>query len=71
MNTNIPHEQPQRAATDEEKRIVLEQVYTLWCAHPELRLGQLLHNVSSDLYYEEDFPLIETLEQFYTQVPHN
>ena len=54
-----------RAVTDEQKRFVIERVYMLWCAHPELRLGQLLGNISSDLYYKEDFPLVETLEQFY------
>jgi len=62
---NIPREQSPRATTDEEKRVVLERVYALWCAHPELRLGQLLHNVSSDIYYKEDFPLLEALEQVY------
>jgi len=56
---------PRRATTDEEKRVVLERLYALWHAHPEVRLGQLLGNVSSDLYYQEDFPLVETLEQFY------
>ena len=64
---DVPHNATDRAATDEQKRAVIERLYTLWCAHPELRLGQLLGNVSSDLYYKEDFPLVETLEQFYTQ----
>ncbi len=66
---DVPHNTTDRAATDEQKRVVIERVYTLWCAHPELRLGQLLSNVSSDLYFREDVPLVDTLEQFYTQVP--
>ena len=65
MNNNTPRKLPQRAGTDEEKRAVLERVYALWCAHPELRLGQLFSNVSSDLYYKEDFPLVEALEKLY------
>ena len=66
---DVPQNTTDRAATDEQKRAVIEQVYTLWCAHPELRLGQLLANVSSDLYYKEDFPLVETLEHFYAAHP--
>ena len=62
-----PQNHTDRATTHEQKRELIEQVYALWCAHPELRLGQLLNNVSSDLYYKEDFPLVETLEQFYMQ----
>ena len=65
VNDTSPIIPPRRATTDEEKRVVLERLYVLWCAHPELRLGQLLANVSSDLYYTEDFPLIEMLEHFY------
>ncbi len=66
MNDTPPIIPLHRATTDEEKRVVLERLSTLWHAHPELRLGQLIGNVSSDdLYYKEDFPLIETLEQFY------
>jgi len=67
---DVPQNITDRAATDEQKRVVIERVYTLWCAHPELRLGQLFSNVSSDLYYKEDFPLVETLEQFYAQISH-
>lgn len=65
---DVPHNTADRAATEEQKRAVVERVYTLWCAHPELRLGQLLGNVSSDLYFTEDVPLMNSLEQFYAHM---
>ena len=65
---DVPQNTTNRATTDEQKRAVIERLYTLWCAHPELRLGQLLANVSSDLYYKEDVPLMNSLEQFYAPV---
>ena len=66
---DVPHTTTDRATTNEQKRVVIERLYTLWCAHPELRLGQLLGNGSSDLYFTEDVPLMNSLEQFYIQVP--
>ena len=69
---DIPQNNIHRATTDEQKRAVIERLYTVWCAHPELRLGQLLGNVSlDDLYYKEDFPLVETLEHFYAHISHD
>ena len=68
---DIPQNHTDRATTHEQKRELIERLYTLWCAHPELRLGQLLGNVSSDLYFTEDIPLVDMLEQFYTQVPQH
>ncbi len=65
---DLPPTTTQRATTEEQKRAVVERLYVLWRAHPELRLGQLLSNVSSDMYYIEDIPLLEALEQFYTHV---
>lgn len=64
----MSHSSAHRASTDEQKRAVVERLYALWCAHPELRLGQLLGNVSLDMYYEEDFTLLETWEQFYANI---
>jgi len=64
---DIPHRGAHRASTDEQKRIVIERLYALWCANPELRLGQLLGNVRGDMYHEEDFDLIETLQAFYRE----
>jgi len=65
---DLPPTTTQRATTDEQKRTVVERLYVLWRAHPEVRLGQLLRNVSSDTYYREDIPLLETLEQFSTHI---
>jgi len=65
---DVPQNITDRAATDEQKRVVIERLYTLWCAHPELRLGQLLSNVSSDLYFREDIPLMDSLEHFYAHM---
>ena len=64
----MSHSSAHRASTDEQKRDVIERLYVLWRTHPELRLGQLLGNVSLDIYYEEDFHLLEILEQFYKTV---
>lgn len=58
-----------RATTDEQKRNVVERVYALWIAHPELRLGQLLGNVFREMYYVEDIELVQTLERFYLARP--
>ncbi len=33
-----------RAVTPEQKRAVIERVYTAWCAQPEQRLGQFIDN---------------------------
>jgi len=65
-----------RALDDEEKREIIERLYQLWTRHPAMRLGQLIGNVyhSNDrgglhLYYEEDFPLLDSLEIAYGALP--
>ena len=60
--------QANRATTDEQKQAVIERLYTLWCSRPELRFGQLLGNVFREMYYVEDFEMVQELEHFYT--PH-
>lgn len=56
-----------RASTPGEKRKVIEVLYSLWCACPDQRLGQVLENVrvheceSLDLFYVEDEALTQML----------
>lgn len=61
-----------RAVDDEQKEEVLRRLRDVWLAHPSMRLGQLIGNVyhSMDrggvqLYYEEDYDLIATVEGAY------
>jgi hypothetical protein len=61
-----------RANTAEQKRQVIERLYVLWAENPKMRLGQLIGNMYSstdpggnNMYYAEDFELIEELEGFY------
>lgn len=61
MNDTTPHALKHRALTDEQKREVIERLYQIWLHHPELRLGQLLS--IGDIYYIEDFDLVNRLEQ--------
>lgn len=61
MNDTTPHALKYRALTDEQKRDVIERLYQIWLHHSELRLGQLLS--IGDLYYIEDFDLVNRLEQ--------
>lgn len=46
---------------------ILYRLENIWLEFPDLRLGQLLLNVSKDpeLYYLEDEKLIDKLEEFY------
>lgn len=63
-----------RAQTPEQKREIIERLYTLWQAHPDLRLGQLILNaystdsvsVEGSIYHGEDFHFINNLERFYS-----
>jgi hypothetical protein len=58
---------PGRAWEDYQKKAVLDKLLMIWEQHPDLRLGQLIRNVypSDLLFHEEDWPLIERLEEFY------
>lgn len=42
---------------------VLEIIGLYWMKYPDLRLGQIIGNVSSIPYYLEDDDLIEALEE--------
>jgi hypothetical protein len=64
-----------RAIDDSQKQEILERLLEVWKANPFLRLGQLIGNVyhSTDrggvsLYYQEDFPLVTSLEEAYREV---
>jgi hypothetical protein len=65
-----------RAETPEQKRAILDKIYSMWLQHPELRLGQLLLNAHSvvsnhkdfDIFYVEDETLVEELKQFCTVI---
>ncbi len=63
-----------RAIDDAEKREIVERLYALWTTGNLrfMRLGQLIGNVyhSTDsggvaLYYAEDYPLLEKMEERY------
>lgn len=63
-----------RAAQDADKDRVLSRLAVTWKENPELRLGQLLSNALNgktladrdrDLFYTEDYVLIERIEQVY------
>jgi hypothetical protein len=49
-----------QALTNEQKRAVIEEIYTAWCMVPYMRLGQLIENAvyhpdgSTDTFYVED-----------------
>lgn len=51
----------------DEKRIpqILRELQTYWEAHPDLRLGQILYNVSypKDVFYIEDEDFITRLRE--------
>lgn len=51
-----------RAQCKEERRDIIEKLLKLWEKHPELRLGQLVYNLSyrkfQDVFYIEDYDLI-------------
>lgn len=55
-----------RAITGAQKEKIILKLLSLWKKRPELRLGQLIGNyLESELYYIEDFDLIERLEKSY------
>ncbi len=53
-----------RAVTNEQKREIVEQLYTIWCRVPELRLGQMIYNYfeEPELHYIEDKDFIAVLD---------
>jgi hypothetical protein len=58
-----------RAVTTEQKRQVVEALLEDWLLVPDLRLGQLIDNAKhglkqEDLYYIEDFDLVDTVRRF-------
>ena len=61
-----------RAMTDEQKEEVIGKVLSAWKRLKHLRLGQLLIAVNQgDLFYTEDFVLIERLEKFLKEHPES
>lgn len=49
----------------------LRKIKEVWSKHPDLRLGQLLINITPDaksLYFIEDEDLINLLEKFYNNI---
>lgn len=56
---------PGRALTPEQKRAIIERLYTAWLKAPTLRLGQLIYasNGLHDLFFVEDETLIASVEQ--------
>lgn len=55
-----------RAETNDEKCRVVLRLLAAWQKEPKLRLGQLIHNATNgrDIFYDEDFPLVEQLEDY-------
>ena len=73
------HKIKNRANTIKQKQEVIKRLLDLWITYPELRLGQLIENVCGNngydgyndihnLYFVEDYDLIETLEKFYKNI---
>lgn len=62
---------PGRAVTPNQKRAAIERIYAAWLKAPEQRLGQLLGNacrggMRPTLFYREDEPLADAVEQMVT-----
>ena len=64
MNLNV-----RNAAVRPVKRIkpILETIEQAWVKNPDFRLGQLLTNVTGqlDLFYTDDYELVELLKKEY------
>jgi hypothetical protein len=56
-----------RAETDDQKRNVMNRLLDVWCRNPELRLNQLISNVTNS-YNIEDFELLRQVEDWYKPV---
>lgn len=56
-----------RAESKENKKEIIKRILDIWVDLDCLRLGQLLDDalVQSDLFFIEDYDLIEKLEKFY------
>lgn len=52
-----------RAIQDWEKKDVMEKILHIWKKNPHLRLGQLLTNACPNLFYAEDYEVIENLHK--------
>jgi hypothetical protein len=68
FNMTLPGRLPDsRAVTDRQKEEVIHKLFRLWLQMPYLRLGQLIGNAveESQLYYLEDYELLERLEDSY------
>lgn len=63
-----------RAYTPEQKKEIINRLLVVWISLPDLRLGQLIANANltknedKDIFYIEDFELIEKMESFLTDV---
>lgn len=55
-----------RAVEEQEKAVLIERLLAAWKASPQQRLGQLLVNAAgapgNDIFYVEDYALIERVE---------
>ncbi len=62
---------PTRAYTPEQKKQILQRLYSVWLSYPHMRLGQLIHNAvdgsGQALFYIEDEPLIKACEDGFEQ----
>jgi hypothetical protein len=62
---------PTRAYTPEQKKQILQRLYSVWLSYPHMRLGQLIHNAVDSsgqaLFYIEDQPLIKACEDGFEQ----
>ena len=58
-----------RATTDEKKRVICDRLYAAWCGVPQLRLGQLISNITLEdyLFYIEDENWIREVESYIAQ----
>ena len=59
-----------RAYTDKDKRAIIERLYHAWISAPGLRFGQLISNVTDNLFYVEDEVLAERAETLVKSLPY-
>jgi hypothetical protein len=60
-----------RALSPIQKWEIIIRIFALWCAHPDMRLTQLVRNIFNDrdIYHIEDLDFIEALEEGYREWP--
>ena len=60
-----------RANGSEEKKAILDRIYSVWVRNPDMRLGQIVSGglAMGDAYYIEDRDLIKKIENIRSHEP--